>query len=556
MNIRFTCLSLYYFLFLAMNAVARQSCMPNVLYVKCRNDAGFDMQARLLITPEKKPLETLAAYGWWSRAHRQPLERLQELRRTAEQKLGRTLFDPASEFHFHLYHAEQLAQVQQLIGKIEGVEKVLRIPVPVNALAPDYTTNQQYVHEGNAGINADSVYLVYNNRGGGIRVCDIEYDFNKLHTDLPAVTWLGAAAASPYDDHHGTAVLGELASLNNGAGTTGIASDCQVFFAAACTMPDTLYDLEAPILTATSVFSPGDIILLEQQIGGPNEDTVNPSSQRGLVPVEWYEPYYNAILTAVGNGITVVEAAGNGQENLDAPEYRTGNGGHYPFLPANNSGAIVVGAGGAGVTVGISARSRLWYSNYGSRVDVQGVGEAVTTTGYGDYYSSDGYNGYYTNTFGGTSSASPVVTGAAALLQSVYKSVKGITLSPAQVRTLLRNNGKAQTGGIFPASSYHIGPLPDVFAAIRQALATTGINTPTQNETIQIYPNPASAAFTIKASAHSAVQIYNTLGALIGNYDTDANGLLHVSLADHPAGIYQVAITNNGTRAIHRLAVQ
>ena len=56
--------------------------------------------------------------------------------------------------------------------------------------------------------------------------------------------------------------------------------------------------------------------------------------------MEWYEPWYNIIVTCIGNGVTVVECAGNGREDLDDPIYSTGNGGHWPFLPENNSGVI------------------------------------------------------------------------------------------------------------------------------------------------------------------------------------------------------------------------
>lgn len=48
--------------------------------------------------------------------------------------------------------------------------------------------------------------------------------------------------------------------------------------------------------------------------------------------------------------------------------------------------------------------------------DVQGWGEKVLTTGFGDLYSAEGPDLYYTSTFSGTSSATPMVAGVAALL--------------------------------------------------------------------------------------------------------------------------------------------
>ena len=57
-----------------------------------------------------------------------------------------------------------------------------------------------------------------------------------------------------------------------------------------------------------------------------------------------------------------------------------------------DSGAIIVGAGGSGAGGSCqAARTRMSFSNYGRRVDLQGWGECVTTTGYG-YLFNGGVN--------------------------------------------------------------------------------------------------------------------------------------------------------------------
>ena len=93
---------------------------------------------------------------------------------------------------------------------------------------------------------------------------------------------------------------------------------------------------------------------------------------------------------ATSRGIIVVEAAGNGAENLDDALYQTPGGrlpgrrGRNPFRRANrDSGAIVVGAGAPppgthGRDHGPD-RSRLDFSNWGALVDAQGWGREVTT---------------------------------------------------------------------------------------------------------------------------------------------------------------------------------
>jgi subtilisin family serine protease len=137
---------------------------------------------------------------------------------------------------------------------------------------------------------------------------------------------------------------------------------------------------------------------------------------------------------------------------------------------AQDSGAIIVGAGAAPVAFGGSTteRSRLTFSTYGSTVDLQGWGEWVRTTGYGSLYGNEGNNVYY-GYFGGTSSASPVVAGACVLLQSVYKLRTGNLLTPAQVKQILVATGTPQQSGLNPVTE-KIGPLPNVKAALNQLL--------------------------------------------------------------------------------------
>ncbi|MCK4574303.1 MAG: thrombospondin type 3 repeat-containing protein, partial [candidate division Zixibacteria bacterium] len=274
----------------------------------------------------------------------------------------------------------------------------------------------------------------------------------------------GYTASDPYaDDNHGTAVLGEIMSNANGWGTIGAA------FGSGSTVAPTYlngaWQIGLAMTNMMTILGAGDVFLLEQQMAGPNYTGSPPGTQDGLVPIEWWASWYSTVLTAIGNGIHVVEAAGNGREDLDAAAY---NIGHAPFTPANNSGAIIVGAGAAPSAFGGSdvARSRLWFSNWGSRLDLQGWGEAVVTTGYGDLYNPGNVNEWYTNTFGGTSSASPIVTSAVLILEAVYQNQSGGgNLTPAQARTILASTGVAQQAGTYPVSQ-NIGPLPDVIAAI------------------------------------------------------------------------------------------
>jgi subtilisin family serine protease len=141
-----------------------------------------------------------------------------------------------------------------------------------------------------------------------------------------------------------------------------------------------------------------------------------------------------------------------------------------------DSGAIVVGAGipptnhfdndRAYASIGVP-RSRIWFSNHGRIVNVQGWGWHVTTLGYGDAQGG-AQNRWYTLRFSGTSSASPIITGAVACLQGRSKAKNAAPLAPSQVRQILMSTGTSQVAGPGVPVTQQIGPLPNLPAAMQQ----------------------------------------------------------------------------------------
>jgi hypothetical protein len=109
---------------------------------------------------------------------------------------------------------------------------------------------------------------------------------------------------------------------------------------------------------------------------------------------------------------------------------------------------------------------RLDFSCFGSRIDCYAWGEDIDTTG-------DGYTGTsttaYTSGFGGTSGASPIVAGAALLVQSWRKSAHGMIYAPVFVREMLSSE-VLNTGSANPASD-RIGVMPNVRAIIEAEIA-------------------------------------------------------------------------------------
>jgi hypothetical protein len=148
----------------------------------------------------------------------------------------------------------------------------------------------------------------------------------------------------------------------------------------------------------------------------------------------------------------VVEAAGNGSVQLDAP-------GCLDLFDRSvrDSGAIIVGAGNP-------FHERLSFSSHGSRVDLQAWGERVATTGYGDLFNPGDTLQRYTSGFNGTSSASPIVAAAVLSVQGARIASGAGPLDPVPLRTLLAATGAPQDECDPPAET--IGPFPNIPAAL------------------------------------------------------------------------------------------
>jgi uncharacterized repeat protein (TIGR03803 family) len=442
------------------------------LNVRLRNNVLVSADPQLLAR-SRPLLDTLSA-ATWERADAVSEDIMDQMRQRAEQRLGRALPDPNLQFLVTLPPGMDAAPVMDSLNELDIVE--LAQPVPRRApppSPPNFEPQQQYFDAAPIGGGVFNVWSNYGVFGAGVRVADVEFSHNASHQDLPSIENLTPDAVDlGIDDNHGTAVLGIISALRNGWGTTGAGYGATLCFAGS-DYPSGTHPRWG-ITTAASKLGPGDILLIEQGNDGPNstQDAIDQGIQYGMVPLEWFKPTYDAIVLAVGQGIVVIEPACNGGQNFDDSIYRTGNGGHWPFLPENNSGAIMVSAG-ASFDGSSTESSRLAFSNYGSRVDVQGWGEYIFTTGYGDLYDAEGTNLYYTAYFDGTSGAGAIVAGEAALLQSVYKNATGKVLTPPQMKSLLRNTGSPQAGGAYTVFE-NIGPLPNLPLAISLALSNTG----------------------------------------------------------------------------------
>ncbi|MFK7802190.1 MAG: S8 family serine peptidase, partial [Anaerolineae bacterium] len=367
-------------------------------------------------------LQALTAGGVWQRANTLTEVELDQMRQKAEAVSGKAQPDLNNRLRLLLPDGLSAIEAQKQLSQLQIVATVHLVPKPVALpLQIDYSQNtgnnsnnayQKYLDAAPNGLDARYAWQIPNGDGFGVKVCDVEYDYNENHADINGVTYVGDPADPPvganFNDNHGTAVLGMVGGSDNGYGVKGIAYRSSLYFAAAKTTTGG-YDVGNGVLECAVALDPGDIILIEQQTAGPNFVSANSPSQVGLIPVEWHKPWYDDIKTAVAMGMIVIEAAGNGAQDLDSSTYTTGNGGHHPFETGNDSGAIIVGAA---KPPGFDARTAADFSNYGATVDLQGWGGSIVTTGYNNLYASEGKDLWYTNSFGGTSGASPMVTGA------------------------------------------------------------------------------------------------------------------------------------------------
>lgn len=331
-----------------------------------------------------------------------------------------------------------------------AVEATINTMVPSTddppAVTPDFSSYQGYLDPAPGGIDARYACTFDGGRGRGVRVVDCEWAWRFTHEDL---TWsqggvlAETAAADQRSLDHGTALLGAISGDHNGL---GIAYDAWV---AGSSFHD--QSTAKAIRAAADKLGTGDLLLLEIHRIGP----------RGYLAIEWWPDDFAAIRYAIAKGVIVVEAAGNGFQNLDDAVYDQRPEGfpstwRNPFNAANPcSVAIMVGAGAPpqgthGADWGPD-RSRLDFSNYGARVDAQGWGREVTSTGYGDLQGGTSQDVWYTSTFSGTSSASPIFVGALACLQGILHERGPLRLTPSRARPARRS--RTRRAGRRPSAS-------------------------------------------------------------------------------------------------------
>jgi len=364
---------------------------------------------------------------------------------------------------FNLYYTLEIRDPSEAeaiinrLNRLEIVEIAYIDPQPepagdIDPPTPDYTPHQDYLLAAPTGVDAVYSKTLPGGDGTGVKIIDIENNWNDTHEDLEKALGAVIGLGANQDGDHGTAVIGAMIAGDNGYGVTGICPGADIAMVSAG-----FNGTVNAMLIAIDNLDAGDLMLIELHSPGPRYDFQVRTDQLGYVCMEYWQDRFDALQYAWAKGIIVIEAAGNGAENLDDVIYEQRFDTTY-----RNSHAIMAGAGAPPSGNHGLDRSRLDFSNYGSRVNLQGYGREVFTTGYGSYWDGDGDpNQWYTATFSGTSSASPIVTGAVACLQGYYEDIYGVPFDADYARELFNATGTPQQGNI----TEHIGPRPDLAAA-------------------------------------------------------------------------------------------
>ncbi|PFK99452.1 S8 family peptidase [Bacillus thuringiensis] len=457
------------------------------LILKFKNEANLPYQDGIekFIKEEKKDPELIGILAEYPNV---TINRLFNSLNPKEIKnLGKEIKDSdhisSNLLNYYIVETQDDIDVQALLTKIEKSSLVEtaylqeeeappaeRLPnLSVNPYDEPRLTRQGYLEPAPLGINAPYAWSIKGGDGKGTTFVDMEYGWLFSHEDLvnQKIELISGQNKSEHHDH-GTSVLGIVSAEDNNIGGIGIAPKAKVKVVSQI-RDNGNYNTADAILSAVNNMQAGDILLLEAQA------TYDGYGDKNYFPVEVKPDIFDAIRMGTNKGIIIIEAGANGGNDLD--QFRDRNG--KQVLNRNSpdfkdSGAIMVGAASARVP-----HKRSYFSNYGSRVDVYGWGNAVDTT---DAKPSEFITNLYTSSFAGTSSASPIIAGAAASIQGIAKNNQGRVYTPSQLRDILSDSSTGTKSN--DPTSDKIGVLPD----LKAILSKLGFSPNLSNDSSIVFP--------------------------------------------------------------------
>jgi hypothetical protein len=300
---------------------------------------------------------------------------------------------------------------------------------------PDFEPKQHYLDAPDGrwqGLNVLQAWGL-SVRGRGARIHFSDSGLFPNHEDLRNNPALKIVALEPNDDpQHGTASVGMLLAADNAFGVTGISHESELFVYHNRAKDSTgrlraLKDLLRQV-------EPGDIV-------GINRQTANGSDLYTFLPAVHDRDWWDMVRSLTERGAVVLVAASNGSNRTDKKVGSVQGRGvdlsqWRNFYDHGDAGAILVGA------------CQSWdgkphkYSNHHYRHRMLNAwGDSVTTLSYGELQDKPGDDRDYTDNYAGTSSATPMVTGALALIQSYAMEQHHLYLNAEQMHLLVMASG-------------------------------------------------------------------------------------------------------------------
>lgn len=394
---------------------------------------------------------------------------------SALELLADLLRDPAVEDAY-------LSPVLVLASAAKATTRVDDLPPPT----PDLSWAQTYKGVPPLGFAFEAARSVLGARGEDVTFYHLEDDWIYTHEDLDSLgthSFLGVIppTTSPAANH-GTGVLGVTLATRNAYGMTGVADRARGRLVSWALNGGIVNSIQMAVADGRA----GDVITI---VGGYNLQLTKPDDH---VPAEYFQSNFDVIRTATALGFLFVEAAMNGDNDLDDPRFS-----RRFDLSARDSGAMMVGASAG------SALTRATFSNFGSRIDTNGWGGEVATTGYGDLLMlANDRRQAYSQGYAGTSSATALAAAVVTSLASAVERQRGTVLTPLELRALLRAHGTTTLGDIgtradLVAMLRSLG-LPDGLEVDRHEVALGTSVTLTMR-------GPAGGAFALALAAGNAV---------------------------------------------------
>lgn len=244
---------------------------------------------------------------------------------------------------------------------------------PDKYLKNPYDSDYQWFHEMIGTYGAWPVTMGRSSIKVAVIDCGVQADHPDLKDRVTQIKVESIAAAPASGQYHGTHVAGIIAaSAGNEAGGAGVAPGVSI--------------VSLNIFGSSNTYLTKDLVSAIDLAAANNVDIINMSlSGFGYAP-----ELQEAVNNAYSKGITVIAAMGN-------------NGNNYMAIPASMNHVIAVASVNKDGTLS-------QFSNYGKWADIAAPGSNIMSTYIGNDY----------RILSGTSMASPIVSGVAALYMSRY----------------------------------------------------------------------------------------------------------------------------------------